>query len=537
MTNYRSRRQIVSFYSRFIALDDWRSKDDPSRSYRVENKNIQAHNTDDGPAVLYSAPAKPVAVCREVATLVQRLLAERKVADPNQIAFLFPSLKSRHVERMKAALEAVGLRVYAPRAGRFLDVEESVAMFGLFIKIFGRPPLGKWNSGDYADFQTWLDTALTAANALGAADPHLAAFVRERQQDLRTAAADLERLQETLAYNGWSPEDTYLVTQHKRPLAATPGISERTQRTLVSAYFDQIATRRAEEGNPFRLSFVINRAAGFDWNILDLFYQLCGFDHFKAMFDLAEQGVDEGPICNLSLISQYLGRFMEQYAPLIRPSLLLGAYEPFQRLFFLSYLYTLYRMGESEYEDADDPFPKGRIPFLTIHQSKGLEFPVVVLGNPYKRATGARPVEELIQPLTDRDGGEPLDRMSRFDTMRMFYVALSRAEKLLIIPYYKGRGNSIEAHFQTLEAEATQIADFDLGVLPAATPHARVQSLSYSYTNDYMQFQRCPRQYMIFRKYGFAPSHSQTQFFGSLVHRTLEDLHQLLIAQRESRHE
>jgi DNA helicase-2/ATP-dependent DNA helicase PcrA len=38
---------------------------------------------------------------------------------------------------------------------------------------------------------------------------------------------------------------------------------------------------------------------------------------------------------------------------------------------------------------------------------------------------------------------------------------------------------------------------------------------------------------MIFRKYGFAPSRSQTMFFGSLVHQTLEDLHQYLIAERE----
>jgi DNA helicase II / ATP-dependent DNA helicase PcrA len=42
----------------------------------------------------------------------------------------------------------------------------------------------------------------------------------------------------------------------------------------------------------------------------------------------------------------------------------------------------------------------------------------------------------------------------------------------------------------------------------------------------------CPRNFMIFRKYGFVASRSQTMFFGSLVHRTLEDLHQHLIANR-----
>jgi len=53
------------------------------------------------------------------------------VEDPNQIAFLYPSLKSNAVEDMRHALEAVNLQVYAPRAGRFLEVDESYDVFGL----------------------------------------------------------------------------------------------------------------------------------------------------------------------------------------------------------------------------------------------------------------------------------------------------------------------------------------------------------------------------------------------------------------------
>ena len=66
-----------------------------------------------------------------------------------------------------------------------------------------------------------------------------------------------------------------------------------------------------------------------------------------------------------------------------------------------SFLYALWRRGESEYEDADDPFPKGRIPFLTVHQAKGLEFPVVVLGNPRKQEQ-VQAVERMVRPLLDR---------------------------------------------------------------------------------------------------------------------------------------
>ena len=45
---------------------------------------------------------------------------------------------------------------------------------------------------------------------------------------------------------------------------------------------------------------------------------------------------------------------------------------------------------------------------MTIHQSKGLELPVVVLGNPLKDAKLQR-MEEIVRPLLDREG-EPLER-------------------------------------------------------------------------------------------------------------------------------
>lgn len=54
--------------------------------------------------------------------------------------------------------------------------------------------------------------------------------------------------------------------------------------------------------------------------------------------------------------------------------------------------------------------PKGRIPFLTVHQSKGLEFPVVVLPNLRKDDKGAQAVEVMVHPFLERDG-EPLSRM------------------------------------------------------------------------------------------------------------------------------
>jgi DNA helicase-2/ATP-dependent DNA helicase PcrA len=122
--------------------------------------------------------------------------------------------------------------------------------------------------------------------------------------------------------------------------------------------------------------------------------------------------------------------------------------------------------------------------------------------------------------------------MAEFDAMRMFYVALSRAKNLLVIPHYKGRGQKLSPPFDELIHSLERLADFDLSSLPTTNSNKEDIPKTYSYTADYLPYQTCPRQYMIFRKYGFAPARSQTMFFGNLVHQTIEDLHQHLIANR-----
>ena len=202
---------------------------------------------------------------------------------------------------------------------------------------------------------------------------------------------------------------------------------------------------------------------------------------------------------------------------------------------FTSYLFALFRLGESELENPEDPFPRGRIPFLTIHQAKGLEFPVVILGNPRKDNKGPSRMELIIRPLLTREPGEPLDRMTEFDIMRMFYVALSRAKNLLIIAHFKGQGQSMAPAFRKLldpTRSMPRLPDFDIQTIPIASESEDALPKVYSFTSDYLQYKKCPRQYMIFRKFDFVPSRAQTMFFGSLVHRTLEDLHHELIRHR-----
>jgi DNA helicase-2/ATP-dependent DNA helicase PcrA len=435
------------------------------------------------------------------------------------------------VVRLWEALENVGLKVYAPRAGSFLKVEESVAVFGVLLHILGKVARGHYPGKDFQDYTEWLDGAYQVADEVIQNDPLLKRYVEDTKSEITTAKKDYELLFTAIEQKKWQLDQPYEINVMKRHLVNVTGISKRAQRNILSGYFDRVVEQRKAIGKPISLSYVLTRSTSLDWTILDLFYRLFTFNYFKAMIDLAETGGDEGPICNLCLISQYLSRFMDLYRPVISADVLIE--DKYQNWLFGSFLYALFRLGESGYENPEDPFPKGRIPFLTIHQAKGLEFPVVVFGNPRKSNKGVQPVERIVHPLIERQG-EPLDKIPEFDMMRLFYVALSRAKNLLIIPHWSSAGNYVSPPLRDLldEDHLIRIPDFDITTLPEAKMDKADLPKNYSYTSDYLQYKKCPRQYMIFRKYNFVPSRSQTMFFGNLVHHTLEDLHQHLIALR-----
>jgi DNA helicase-2/ATP-dependent DNA helicase PcrA len=91
--NYRSRKQIVSFYNEFMRQFSWARG---AEKFRVE-KSIEAQSKDARPSVFAATPANPDVVAHEVAASVKGLLDAGRVKDPSEIAFLFPSLGSTWV--------------------------------------------------------------------------------------------------------------------------------------------------------------------------------------------------------------------------------------------------------------------------------------------------------------------------------------------------------------------------------------------------------------------------------------------------------
>jgi DNA helicase-2/ATP-dependent DNA helicase PcrA len=275
-----------------------------------------------------------------------------------------------------------------------------------------------------------------------------------------------------------------------------------------------------------------------DYAFSGLFYQLLQFPLFsRFLTEEAVQGVDKGRAArNLGTFSKLLTKFEYlHYVSVLNPEWL----EKNLRDLFNQFMRFLVDGGIGEYEDESEYAPKGCVSFLTIHQSKGLEFPVVVCGSleavPRKQYSA---LDVLLE-----DGGylskerfEPLDHIKNFDFWRLFYTAFSRAQNLLVLAAQEkqGRGKSPSKYFERLFYELPSWRDIDLSPLTFETVKQINLKREYSFTSHITVFENCAEQYRFFKELEFAPIRESPMLFGTLVHQTIEDIHKTVLRGEEA---
>ena len=77
--------------------------------------------------------------------------------------------------------------------------------------------------------------------------------------------------------------------------------------------------------------------------------------------------------------------------------------------------------------------PTGHVLLTTIHQAKGREWPMVCVGGLQTADLRADELETELGPYLTRIVTEPAHRTARLDLAHQYYVAFSRAQRLLII--------------------------------------------------------------------------------------------------------
>lgn len=199
--------------------------------------------------------------------------------------------------------------------------------------------------------------------------------------------------------------------------------------------------------------------------------------------------------------------------------------------FFEHFFAFLYREGMNEEEDQQRPFLKGHVQIMTIHQAKGLEFPVVVVGRLDKPPSRFIEKERaLLQPYFQHPPFEPPERIPGCDRKRLYYVAFSRARDLLVLSAVRKPQNDFLKIWQESlpwqerrERPNTFPAYASLGELELPKPR-------YGVTTHIQTYQTCPRRYRYFYEHRFAPSQHADVLRGQLVHQTIEHLHRQVLA-------
>ena len=276
-----------------------------------------------------------------------------------------------------------------------------------------------------------------------------------------------------------------------------------------------------------------------DYAFSGLFYELLQFPLFSRYLDeeLLKQGLQQSrAMRNLGLFSQLLNKFeyLHHITVLQQDYLNLNLQQLFNR--FLRFLKD---GGINEYEDEAEYAPSGYVSFLTIHQAKGLEFPVVLVDSldavPRKQYTELD--EQLAQGYLLRPTFEPLEQTKYYDFRRLYYTAFSRAQNLLVLTAAEkeGRGRTPSAYFQDYYHHLPSWRDpaLQLAQLPLEQVKQATLKREYSVTSHIMVYENCAEQYRFFRELDFAPVRRNAILFGTLVHQTIEDIHRTVLRGEE----
>ena len=256
-----------------------------------------------------------------------------------------------------------------------------------------------------------------------------------------------------------------------------------------------------------------------------LFYDLLAYPLFSNYLENQDNPRAQR---NLAMLSQLLAKFEYlHHVSVLNPKYL----QKNLNSLFNQYLRFLYDGGIDEYEDTSEYAPSGSVSFLTIHQSKGLEFPVVIVGSlgavPRKQYTE---LDEVLESgYLSKPPFEPLEYTKFFDFWRLYYTAFSRAQSLLILSDQEksGRGKTPSKYFTKFVEKLPSWRDVrsSINQLPLESVKDVNIKNEYAFTSHITLFETCPEQYRFFKELEFQPIKASPMLFGTLVHETLEDVH------------
>jgi len=243
------------------------------------------------------------------------------------------------------------------------------------------------------------------------------------------------------------------------------------------------------------------------------------------------------------LIEEGTSKSQEKIFNLAQLSSILNKYEYMNRnpkiKDFMWYLYLL--PGGMQYDEhvMDNPYS---VKISTVHQSKGLEFPVVFVCSVIKNRFPGRkkkqkflvPIpEELLLKFKNRDltfltEDVIIPDEFEMEERRLFYVAMTRAQDILVVSTAdKINVNKVGYSPYIKEIEKIEKVLNSCNLLEEECKEHKLSTekpvpLSYSSIDTY---NTCPFRYQMIYEYGFQYPPSYMQNYGLILHNCLQKIH------------
>jgi len=396
--NRRSHPKIVE------ALNDYISCVSTTTSYgaaRVSKQALVPKSSVGGGHVPFFVLVRKneLTLAKEVSSTIGKLWREKQVSDPRQVAVLASSTKTtkrspfRHYQK---ALTEAGLPVFNPGAKDLSTDVALRALVGLMCEILDpRQKILRLMSGE-------LPNEITGRTGI----PNLVENAESARRQHRTLAQRVDLLRRRFgmrALSGGRTADEYPAT----------------------------------------------------WNFLDLFYEIVNQPPFSEMLDKTGGPAAARSAWRMAWLTRLLEGFQmsrPQSGRLLRalgdaatrrfytvrghkiPNPIRGVSPYVVSAFYRDFVALFLEGGFDEVEDELQSIPEGTLPILTIHQSKGLEFPIVFVACLSKlREPGAEYYQEsLFHPYRKRAISQLIEFDSHeravHDEIRRLFVAMSRAK-------------------------------------------------------------------------------------------------------------
>jgi superfamily I DNA/RNA helicase len=485
--NHRSRADIVEWVNRYIAEHEAMQVE----GARADGKEPMETTRDaDDPRVRLLKGPTAQATADRVAEAIEAMHDEGYVHDYSQVALLFHSTREQwtqwdggptFVGRVVQALEARGIPVHNPRNKAFMEHEETQLVLAALTRCFDP------------------DLEFANDNLLG-------------------------RLAED--FDDWQNTFDRVVDRHEAD-------------ELVE-YVEQTAemVREADEDDSLGLS------------PLDVFHRIRSCEPISGW----TQGDERDPARaeRLGRLTTLLKAFTNMASGLTGNRKLRPTSHPFWDTVSVRFLNEFYwhlcqylsSMDLDDPEDEYDQIPSGYVQVMTVHQAKGLEFPVVFTGNLHYDPRMGRTywIEENFRPYAHDGTLDDAGARAERDLIRKFYVSYSRAEENLILV---GRDDQVDDDpdeplvslgFDETGAPLTPRwfdgqrrveAPEDVADLRGTVgePDDGDVRRPYSVIGDVLAFRRCARQHGFANEDGFELTRTTQLFYGKVVHETLDFAH------------